>query len=115
MPKLEKSYNIYQYFQTTARNVVLYTSVSFASLAYSRNYHKKDPFVSILLICVSIVLTCIALLINTYLLDDINKFTSDTSDYDYIQKWLVVPYLMYVINSILLLITFYTLFKQIRE
>ena len=34
MTELDKTYKMYQYFQTTTRNIGLYTSVSFAALAY---------------------------------------------------------------------------------
>jgi len=114
MTELDKTYKMYQYFQTTTRNIGLYTSVSFAALAYSRAHRGKDNMVNILLICTSIVFTCIALLITNYLLDDINKFTSSTSDYDDIKKWELIPNLLNITNIILLLVTFYTLFKQIR-
>jgi len=112
MTELDKTYKINAYFQTTVRNIGLYTSISFASLGYSRAHRGKDHLVNVMLILIAIVFTIIALIFATYLLDDIKTFTRDTSDYHYIDKWIIIPQIMYVTNIMLLLISLYTLFNQ---
>lgn len=115
MTELDKTYKINAYFQTTARNIGLYTSISFASLGYSRAHRGKDQIVNVMLILVSIIFTVIALIFATYLLDDIKTFTTDTSDYHYIDKWIIIPQIMYATNIILLLISLYTLYKEMSS
>lgn len=112
--ELDKTYKINAYYQTTVRNIGLYTSISFASLGYSRAHRGKDHIVNIMLIFISIIFTIIALLIASYLLDDIRTFKKDTSDYNYIDKWVIIPQIMYGTNIVLLLISLYTLFNQFK-
>ena len=49
--KTEK--DLFMYFQTALRNVGLYTSISFASLGYSRYYRDKNSIYNLYLILVS--------------------------------------------------------------
>jgi len=114
MTELDKTYKINAYFQTTVRNIGLYTSISFASLGYSRAHRGKDHIINIMMIFVSIIFTIIALIFATYLLDDIQTFKKGTSDYDYIDKWIIIPQIMYATNVVLLLISLYTLFNELK-
>ena len=114
MSKFDNTYKINSYYQTTVRNIGLYTSISFASLGYSRAHRGKDQFINILMIFISIIFTIIALLITSYLLDDIKLFTEDTSNYNYINKWMIIPQIMYATNIVLFLISLYTLYNQFK-
>jgi hypothetical protein len=55
------------YFHTTIRNIGLYTSLSYATLAYSRVYRNNNPFYDIMLILISLIFLAIAFIINYFL------------------------------------------------
>ena len=106
---MDKKYKINSYFQTTVRNVGIYTSISFASLGYFRAHRNKDKIINIMMILIGIMFTILALLFTTYLLDDINTITEGV-ERDYINKWIIIPQIMYVLNIILLVVSVGMLF-----
>jgi hypothetical protein len=107
---MDEKYKINSYFQTTVRNVGIYTSISFASLGYFRAHRNKDKIINTMMILIGIMFTILALLFTTYLLDDINTITEDGVERDYINKWIIIPQIMYVLNIILLIISISMLF-----
>ncbi|MGA1047442.1 MAG: hypothetical protein ACO3UU_05490 [Minisyncoccia bacterium] len=48
-------HNFSMYYHTTIRNIGLYTSLSYATLAYSRVYRNNNPFYDILHNSVTII------------------------------------------------------------
>ena len=82
MTTLDDSYKIRVYFHTVIRNAGLFTTTSFAALAYSRAYRNKNFLINISLIIASILFTLISLIILHFLLQDINKFTTENNKYD---------------------------------
>lgn len=115
MTELDKTYKINSYFQTTVRNIGIYTSISFASLGYFRTHHGKNKMINIMMILIGILFTFLALIFTTYLLDDINTITEDGVERDYITKWMIIPQIMYILNIILLLFSSYMLFHTIMK
>lgn len=106
---MDEKYKINSYFQTTVRNVGIYTSISFASLGYFRAHRNKDKIINIMMILIGIMFTILALLFTTYLLDDINTITGGV-ERDYINKWIIIPQIMYILNIILLVVSISMLF-----
>ena len=62
------------YFHSTLRNVGLYTTLSYGSLAYSRVYRGSAPIYDTMLIAISIAFLSIAFIINYFLYQDIVAF-----------------------------------------
>ena len=61
------------YFHTALRNVGLYTSLSFATLVYSRVYRGSTPMYDITLISISMIFLLLSASINYILNNDITQ------------------------------------------
>jgi hypothetical protein len=111
-----ESYEEHMYYQTTLRNIALYTSVSFAALAYSRVYRSKNNFYNVSLIFVSILFLSISILLNYYLYlfgkSYTNKRIHENNDIDF-NKYVKLNQIIFIIHGILLLLGIITLFKFI--
>ena len=115
MDNLDKSLRVLTYYHTSIRNIGLYSSLAFASLVYSRFHRGKTFFINIALIITSLVLTIISTVIGMHLIKDIKIITDDDKSLlPVIDKWLLVPNTMYIINAIILLSTLFVLFNQFR-
>jgi len=99
------------YFQSTIRNIGLYTSVSFGTLAISRYYRDKNWIINILLLLISIVLIIITIIIINNLRIDINNYTNLEQN-ETIDKWMIIPNIMEYINYIFILISLYVVYVQ---
>ena len=103
-------------YATSLRNVGLFTTISFACLGYSRFYRKKNKYINVLLILLSIVITINVLFLTHYLLSDINTIiNSDPETFSSIPKWLIVPKSMLIISYILLATGLYILYNQLTN
>lgn len=115
MENLDKSLRVLTYYHTSIRNIGLYSSLAFASLVYSRFHRGKTFFINIALILASLVLTILSTIIGVHLTEDIKTITDDDKSLlPVIDKWLLVPNIMYVINMIILISTLFVLFSQFR-
>ena len=65
------------FYQTTLRNVALFTSISFGALGYSRVYVGKSKLHRYGLAIVGLVFNMIAFIINLYLLMDMYTFMNN--------------------------------------
>ena len=101
------------FYHTALRNVGLYTSVSFASLAYSRVYRHDNYFYNNLLIIVSLFFTIIAFSINYILLNELYDFSKKNDDGTRIDKWIFIPEVIMVIEVILIILACVTLYYHI--
>ena len=63
-------YQIQNHFQTTIRNVGLYTSISLALLGVARYYYSKNPRRQVVFLLLSLIFTIITLLFDYFLLQD---------------------------------------------
>jgi uncharacterized protein YacL len=107
-----KKEDFIKYFHTAFRNVGLFTSVSFAALAYARFYRGKDKLYDIIMIITSLIFLIIAILISYFLmneLQDLNKKINDVS----LNKYVMFPKITIVLDLFILSLGFFTLFKQI--
>ena len=109
---METKKDLMMYYQTSLRNVGLYTSLSFGALGYSRFYRQKDAIYNVFMIIFSIVFTIISLTISINLLSDINKFQKKLKSTE-IKKWLYLPKTIMVFNVGSLLLAFFTFYKEI--
>ena len=62
------------FYQTTLRNVGLYTTISFAALGYSRFYRDKSILYSSGLVVISIAFLAIAFILNLLLMKTIETY-----------------------------------------
>lgn len=110
--KTEK--DLFMYFQTALRNVGLYTSISFASLGYSRYYRDKNSIYNLYLILVSLVFLLVSLLVCRNLLKDMNHFQKDVKS-EQIKKWLALPEYILYFNIGVFLLGMYTFYREIKK
>lgn len=109
--------NLIMFYQTTLRNVGLYTTISFGALGYSRFYRGKSQLYNLALILISLCFLAVAAIINYYLITDVMEF-SITQEEDMkakILKWNVIPQTVLVFQAILLLLGTYTLLSQTTQ
>lgn len=112
MSSLENSYQIRQYFHTVVRNAGLFTTTSFAALAYSRAYRNKNFAINISLIIASILFTIISLIMIHFLLGDIKNFTVENNGYNSISKWSVIPHILYYLDIMFIILALHILYNQ---
>ena len=111
---METKKDLMMYFQTSIRNVGLYTSISFAALGYSRFYREKNAFYNIYLIIFSIIFTVISIIMCSYLIQDVEKFQENLQSQD-IKKWIQLPKIIIFFNSGALLLCLITLYKEFTD
>ena len=110
--------NLVMFYQTTLRNVGLYTSISFGALGYSRYYRGKSSLYNVLLLAISILFLVIAGTINYYLIFDMDALLGTYDDEnlsEYLTKWRIIPQGVLVIQSMLLFLALYTLYREVRQ
>jgi hypothetical protein len=108
--KTEK--DMMMYYQTTLRNTGLFTTVSFAALGYSRFYRGKDKLFNVALILASIVFMVLTVYLAKYMVEDITVWQKELKS-DHIEKYLLLPRAVYVVNVGLLTLALYTLFREV--
>ena len=111
--------NIIMFYHTTLRNVGLYTSISFGALGYSRYYRGKSQSYNIGLIIIGLMFNLIAFIINYYFLDDmkslLHAYKENPDASESLDKWMLIPQVVIVLQISLFLFGTYTLFKNIRQ
>lgn len=101
------------FYHTALRNVGLYTSISFATLGYSRVYRPDGYYYNNLLIIISLIFTIIAFTINYLLLQELYAFSKKNDEVTRIDKWIIIPEIIQVIEILLLVIASVTLIHNI--
>ena len=104
--------NLLMYFSTALRNIGLFTSISFAALGYSRYYRSKNAIHNIYLILVSLFFLFASMYIAYYLVQDIEIFNNDKTN-KIMEKWILIPKAIIVVNGGVFAIGVYTLFSQL--
>jgi hypothetical protein len=102
--KTEKDFNMY--FQTTLRNILLSTTVSFAALGYSRYYRNKSKLYSIGMILVSSLIIMLSANLNLML----HKTILQHNKYN-IKNLTQFNKLILIVHILLLFFSFYTLYR----
>jgi Trk-type K+ transport system membrane component len=100
------------FYHTALRNVGLYTSVSFASLGYSRVYRHQNYFYNNILIMVSLIFVFIAFSINYILLNELYDYSSKNND-SALDKWIFIPEIIMIIEIFLMILAIITLYYHI--
>jgi CBS domain containing-hemolysin-like protein len=100
------------YFQTSIRNVGLFTAVSFAAIANSRAYKDKNKVISVCMILISLLLLISSFLVNLFLYRDVEKYIG-LDGYADIGKWTNVNYLFLIIHTISILFGIYMFYKKV--
>ena len=96
------------YFHTTLRNVGLFTSLSYASLAYSRVYRGIDSIYDIILILISIAFLIIAAVMNYSLYKDVQLKIQNNNK----SELLNILYVIFGIHIILLILGIITALRS---
>tara|TARA_Y100000816_G_C26080994_1_gene569750 strand:- start:1115 stop:1450 length:336 start_codon:yes stop_codon:yes gene_type:complete len=111
---METERDLLMYYQTTLRNTGLFTTVSFAALGYSRYYRGKDHLFNVSLILVSMIFMGITLMLAKYLVEDSEKWKKELKTTS-IDKYLLLPRVIFVVNALLLILAFYTLVRELMK
>lgn len=101
------------YFHTTLRNIGLYTTLSYGSLAYSRVYRGKTPIYDTLLITVSIAFLLISFILNYFLYQDILTFINKQKLGSELDGYLRISQAIFGIHGILFILGFFTLLRSL--
>lgn len=96
------------YFHTTLRNVGLFTTLSYASLAYSRAYRGTNPMYDIMLILISIAFIIIAAIINYSLYKDVQLKIQNNNKLELLN----ILYVIFGIHSVLLILGLITALRS---
>ena len=104
---------ILMYYQTSLRNVGLYSSFSFALLASSRFYRGKNKINNILFLVLSLSILLCSITICKYLMDDIKNMKQRLDEVNYLNKWENILQVIYYVNICVGLIGVTTLLKQL--
>ena len=113
---LQQNMQIYNLFQTTFRNIGLFTSISLAVLAGSRYFRDKNEFVKneIFLLSLSLIFIVFSLFINSFLIYDLQIFYKNKV-YDKLLKWIYLCYFVLLFNIIFTLYIIIMLFSYVRK
>ena len=106
-----KTLDLLSYYQTSLRNIGLFTSLSFGSLIYSRFYRGKIWLINILLIIISIIFIITTLFLINFLRNDLHTYSS-SEQIQLIDKRLMIPNIVEYVNYGLILISLYILYIQ---
>tara|TARA_E500000178_G_scaffold353161_1_gene418334 strand:- start:1725 stop:2114 length:390 start_codon:yes stop_codon:yes gene_type:complete len=109
---METQKDLLMYFQTSLRNMGLYTSLSFGALGYSRFYRGKNPTYNIYFVIVSLVFTSLTIYIGISLLKDLTSFNKKIKS-SYIDKWEIIPKIILFFNIGGLVFGLFTLYNEI--
>ena len=108
-------HNFSMYYHTTIRNIGLYTSLSYATLAYSRVYRNNNPFYDIMLILISLMFLAIAFIMNYFLYYDVQSFILKNKQGHEFVKWIRISQAIFGIHIILVLLGVITLFRSLSN
>ena len=108
-----KSLELLTYYQTSLRNVGLFTSLSFGSLVYSRFYRGKIWFINILLILISVVFIIATIFLIHFLRNDMQAF-SNLEQSKMLNSRMIIPNTIEYVNYGLILIALYVLYIQFK-
>ena len=104
--------DLLMFYQTSLRNVGLFTSVSLALLAVSRYYRGKTILFNSAYIVFSFLFLVAAMLICFYLIQTIEQEKKNIDKLKHIEKMEIIPKLILSINGLISLFILFTLIKQ---
>lgn len=107
--------DLMMYYHATLRNVGLFTSISFATLTYSRYYRHKIASYDILLLIVSIIFIVLSLIINYFLILDFEVISMNNKDLKMSRKWIIIPNITFFVNLFIMILSIITLFRRLNN
>lgn len=101
------------YFHTNIRNIGLYTSLAYWSLAYSRFYRNHIRMYDLMLIMVSLTFLAISFMMNYFLYNDTDAFINKNKSEDDVIHLLRITQAVFGIQAILFILGLITLFRSL--
>ena len=95
------------YFHTILRNIGLYTSLSFGSLAYSRFHRGKSAIYNIVLILITLAFLLLSFVLNYNLNKDVNTHLEQNKENE--NKYLLISHIILGIHILLISLCITTL------
>lgn len=99
------------YFHSALRNVGLYTSLSFAALAYSRVHRGSTPIYDMILIAISMVFLLLSFTMNYILNNDIRQHLEQNEDSQKENMYLGITQIVFGIHGVLFILGLGTLIR----
>lgn len=99
------------YFHSALRNVGLYTSLSFAALAYSRVHRGNTPIYDMILIAISMAFLLLSFTMNYVLNNDIKQHLEQSEQSEKERMYLLVSQSVFGIHGVLLILGLGTLIR----
>tara|TARA_B100000424_G_scaffold243535_1_gene213189 strand:- start:1907 stop:2317 length:411 start_codon:yes stop_codon:yes gene_type:complete len=109
---MDNEKDLLMFYQTSLRNVGLFTSVSLALLAVSRYYRGKTIIFNTAYIFFSLLFLIAAMLICYFLIQTIEYEKMQIDDLNHIERMEIVPKLTLGIDGIISIFILFTLIKQ---
>ena len=109
---------IMMYYQTSFRNIGLYTSVSLATLGAARFHRERSFMLNISLIGVAIAFNLIAIAIGVYMLEDINYLEDNQKEDNslpLLNKWSLLPKITVVVNTCIILSSIFVFYRNLTK
>lgn len=100
------------YFHSALRNVGLYTSLSFAALAYSRVHRGKTHLYDAILIMISLAFLLLSFTMNYILYHDVNEHLEQLEEPNKKQIYLSITKTVFGVHGVLLLLGLGTFVRQ---
>ena len=100
------------YYQSTIRNIGLYTSLSFGAIAFSRYHRDKIWSINMILLIIAIIFIINTIYIIYYLRNDVQKYIN-LEEFKTLKQWMIIPTIMEYVNYTLILVSLYILIKQV--
>lgn len=113
--ELQSNKELLMYYQSTIRNVVITTALSFAALGYSRFYRGKSIMYTSVLTLVSLILIIASCIINFNLYNLVNYHTKINNSLTSVNNFLIVNVLFVICHCILFLFGLYTFYRLITS
>lgn len=107
--KIDKKFDMY--FHTALRNIGLYTSLSFAALAYSRVHRGKTPIYDMILIAISMVFLLLSFTMNYVLNSDVTQHLEQNDASEKERMYLLISQAIFGIHGVLFILGLGTLIR----
>lgn len=100
--EIDKKFDMY--FHTALRNVGLYTSLSFAALAYSRVHRGNTPIYDMILIAISVIFLLLSFIVNYVLNGDVKQHLEQSEQSEKEKMYLLITQSVFGIHGVLLIL-----------
>ncbi len=114
-PPIKTEKELIMFYHTSLRNVGLYTTISLALLGYSRFYRGKIRVYNVTFILISLIILTCSILICLYMINDSNDIKKHLNEPVFIEKWLIIPKIILVMNSCVAVFGLYTFYREFTK